>query len=68
MSVTCDCLHKESNGEFLHADRCLLVAEKMVPEGTEVDSSDIRVLAEMAAHQDIDTALYVYRGYLKGAY
>lgn len=57
---TCDCLTKESRGEFAHYVHCAVAGS--IDETP--DNSDIRSLAEVAANSDIDLAVSVYRAYL----
>lgn len=57
----CTCLTRDSRGEFPHAANCEVRNERPVL----VDDSDIRELAEIAANSDIDTAVAIYRAYLK---
>ena len=56
---TCDCLHRESGGQFVHYVHCAVADLCETP-----DNSDIRSLAEVAARSDIDLAVSVYRAYL----
>ncbi len=62
--LKCTCLTRDSgrygHQEFAHAARCASAEDHEV-----LDASDIRVLAEIAANSDIDTAINIYRAHLE---
>lgn len=61
--LKCTCLTRDSGRhgqqEFAHAARCVAAEDHQV-----LDAGDIRVLAEIAANLDIDTAINIYRAHL----
>jgi len=53
----CDCLRTQ-DGTLRHYETCAVWDGH---PGDDADSRDIRVLAELAAYRDIDTALSILR-------
>jgi hypothetical protein len=60
----CTCLTRDDHS-LPHAAKCEAVTDDFAKQHTEIDRSDLRELAELAAFRDIDTALTVYRNHRK---
>lgn len=58
-ATACDCLTSDDSS-LPHAARCAAFAYGDF-EGGQLDTTDIRELAELAANTDIDTALHILR-------